>query len=182
MDWVDMIQEATGWHGSRWRCDWREAESELGVSLPSDYKELCERFGPGEFSSSIWVMFDQGEDCLLSWRDEGNRQFKQGPGLARSVYDPYGLYGVNGQSGLLWWGNSDAPGCFFWLADAEKDPDKWPILAREEMIPDEEWSRYEMTASELVYRMITDPESYPLSMLNPQLPPTFERDPSVSGT
>lgn len=48
-------------------------------------------------------------------------------------------------------------------------------MAKGELIPDEEWYRYEMPASELVYRVVTDPEFDPFNMAYPQSPPTFQR-------
>jgi hypothetical protein len=179
--WIDLLQEVTGWCQPRWECDWAETETVLGTRLPSDYKELCERFGPGEFSSSLWVMLDQGPDSLLSWWKADVEQFERDRHGVNERYAPHGCYGTNGRHGLIQWGSSDAPGRFFWLADAEEDPDSWPVLATEEVILNTEWDTHRLSASEFVYRMVTDPESEPLSMLRPQLPPTFERDRSVSG-
>lgn len=182
MRWVDRLQEATGWRGSRWECDWAEVEATLGTRLPSDYKEVYERFGPGQFSSSIALLRDRGANSLLMWWDSYMDWFRDDSDIANMSFSPYGYYGAEGARGLIQWGSSDAPGCFFWLADAEKDPDTWPVVATNELVLEPDWEMPGVSTSEYVYRMVTDPESEPLSMLRPQLPPTFKRDPAVSGT
>jgi hypothetical protein len=174
VEWVERLQEAINWHEERRECDWSETEEALGVSLPSDFKELFECFGPGEFSSSLWLMGDQGIGSILHWWRKDIAFFEDGPPTLPGLYAPHEYYGVDDWNGVIHWGHSDAPGMFFWLADAEKDPDEWPVVARAELVRGEEWYEYEMTASEFVFRMLTEPESYPLSMRHPHVPPTFE--------
>jgi hypothetical protein len=61
VQWVDRLQEVTGWQRPRRECEWTATESELGTSFPVDYKEICARFGPGYFSSFFSVLRDDGE-------------------------------------------------------------------------------------------------------------------------
>lgn len=192
VQWVDRLQEATGWREPRRQGDWTAAESALGTSLPADYKELCERFGsgyfssshfgPGDFSWNLWVMPDQGYDRLLSGWQQSKAFLEQNPASMAILFTPYELYGVHGQRGLIQWGHADSPWNFFWLADAAADPDAWPVLAKGELVPDEEWYRYEMTASELVYRIVTDPEFDPFNMAYPRSPATFQRFAGMPGS
>jgi hypothetical protein len=180
MQWVDRLQEATGWR----ECDWAATESTLGTSLPADYKEICERFGSGYFSSShfkpgdpswsLWVRPDHGYDAMLRGWQKTIGRVEKNPRMAR-LFTPHEFYGINGQRGLIQWGHADPPWNFFWLADATVDPDSWPVLAKGELIPDEDWYQHEMPASEIVYRVVTDPEFYPFNMAYPQSPSTFQR-------
>lgn len=183
MEWVGRLKEAIGWREERRECDWSETEESLGAPLPSDFKELFESFGPGEFSSSLWLRGDRGIGSILhSWKKTVQRFEVRNPSMTR-IFAPYDYYGVNDWNGLIYWGDSDAPGMFFWVADVEKDPDEWPVVARAELVRGEEWYEYQMTASELVYRMLTEPEAYPLSMRHPHVPPTFVSSvPGVGGT
>lgn len=64
MRWVERLQEAVGWREARWECDWAEAESELGTALPSDFKAMYERFGPGCFSLVLWLPGGPGQAQL----------------------------------------------------------------------------------------------------------------------
>jgi hypothetical protein len=175
MQWVDRIQEATGWREARWECDWGPTEVALGVSLPIDYKELCERFGPGYFSSYIWVMPDRGRDSLISWWRANKARYEKNSARMARRFSPYEPYGASGQYGLIWWGTSESEGNFCWLADAAANPDTWPIVAKGEMIAAENWHQYEMPVSEFVYRVIADPEFKPYTVASPDWPPTFSR-------
>lgn len=133
MQWVDRLQDVTGWQEPRWECDWRSVESDLGMALPGDYKELCDRFGPGYFSRYIWVVPGMGQESVLYWRQVYKEIFEENPAGAELIFNPYKPCGVDGQNGLLAWGMSEADGRFFWLADAAVNPDEWPILARHDM-------------------------------------------------
>lgn len=39
MQWVDILQDLTGWQAARLGSGWANTEAELGVSLPDDFKE-----------------------------------------------------------------------------------------------------------------------------------------------
>jgi len=187
VQWVDRLREATGWREPRWECDWTATESALGTSLPTDYKELCDRFGSGYFSSSrfgpddvswnLWVMPDHGYPPLLRNWQKSVALYRQNPDIVATIFAPYEFYGLNDQHGLLEWGHADSPWNFFWLANSAEDPDTWPIMAQgeAELDPGEEWYRFEMPVSEFVYRVVTDPEFDPFNMAYPQSPPTFRR-------
>lgn len=151
MEWVDRLQEATGWQEPRWECDWEAIESALGTSLPTDYKELCDRFGSGYFSSShfrpgdftwnLWVKPGRGYSALLPDWQKNVEYFRRDPDVMATLYTPFKLYGINGRHSLLEWGHADSPWNLFWLADAAEDPDTWPVMTKSELIPDEEWYR-----------------------------------------
>lgn len=51
--WVQRVIEPTGWEPLGISVDWAGIEGELGVPLPTDYKELYEAFGGGVFSDSV---------------------------------------------------------------------------------------------------------------------------------
>jgi hypothetical protein len=168
---VDRLQEATGWQEPRWNCDWSETESALGALLPSDYKELCSRFGPGYFSDYIRVLFDEGEESLLAWWQREVDLYRQ---HASEIYAPYEPYGVSRQKGVITWCSSEW-GSFFWLADAAKDSNSWPIMAKVELARSEEWQRFDIPVSEFVYRAIADPGFKPFTVAAPGFPPMFWR-------
>lgn len=47
---IDRIIDVTGWRQEpEDRVGWEQVEAELGVALPSDFKELCRPFVPGAF-------------------------------------------------------------------------------------------------------------------------------------
>jgi hypothetical protein len=131
--------------------------------LPSDYKELCERFGPGLFSEYIEVAPTDGKYSISYWY----HVFKK----AGATVEPYGPYEATGRHGLLLWGTSEHADRFMWLADATEDPDNWPIIA----ISAPEQYRFDISISEFIYKVLTDPEFEPYGIPDPNWPRTFER-------
>lgn len=179
MQWVDLLQDLTGWWEPRWECDWTETEAALGTSLPSDYKELCARFGPGCFAEYLMVLADRGpgRESMLAWWQGDVGLFEDDPESMDMMFGPYEVYGVNERRGIILWACSEPEGRIFWLADAEKDPDTWPIVAKLELAPGEEWYRFELPTSEFIYRALTDPDFgvFSVDKWEPGLPRTFER-------
>ncbi|MFD8193104.1 SMI1/KNR4 family protein [Streptomyces wuyuanensis] len=150
---VDKLVAVTGWDPHhRSEIDWAAAEARLGTSLPSDYKDLAERFGRGGFDDYLDVQTPGGiietAELLSEWeKTHGNSQW--GP------YRPFPAPG-----GLLWWASTEHEQDFCWLTD-DPDPDRWSILHRN----DGPWGRYNGTTSEFVLHMLTDPE-HPYSTAN----------------
>lgn len=169
--WVDRLQGITGWRGEGWECNWSDTETVLGVALPSDYKELCRRFGPGYFSDYIRVMFDRGEEGVLSWLDSCIDMLQEFPS---SAYDPYEFYDRVKRRGLIQWSSSEW-GSYFWLASPDVSPERWPILATSELGPAGSWYRFDISVPEFIFRVISDPEFKPFSIAGPRVKPSFWR-------
>ncbi|MFD4976370.1 SMI1/KNR4 family protein [Streptomyces sp. NPDC058424] len=53
---MDSLLRATGRDARDAAQPWAEMEAELGTELPSDYKQLCQAFGVGEFSQEVMVL------------------------------------------------------------------------------------------------------------------------------
>ncbi|NUP45882.1 MAG: SMI1/KNR4 family protein, partial [Catenulispora sp.] len=147
MQWVERLQEATGWTQPAQQGDWAPTEAELGVSLPQDYKELCARFEPGTFSAYANVLREGGADSLLAnWRliNRTAEQFEQ---VGRS-YDPFGLYSPAAGEGLILWGRSVTEADYYWHAKSSVHPDQWTVVARADSLST--WNEFEMSASEFL--------------------------------
>ncbi|NUL06432.1 hypothetical protein HRW07_25010 [Streptomyces lunaelactis] len=77
----------------------------------------------------------------------------------RRMLEPFGLLGANDESkgkGLVQWGYSFIEEECYWLVDTSRDPSTWPVVARVD--PLEPFQRFDMTASEFVYRVLTEAE------------------------
>lgn len=177
--WVDRLQGITGWQEDLWECDWSETEEALGVELPLDYKELCRRFGPGYFSDRIRILLDRGDEGILSGWQSDLMLCKNGG--SSSLWNPYSIYGHSGQKkGLIAWSYTDWGVCH-WLADADISSDSWPMLVTGELGPSGSWYRYDISASELIFRVLTDPELKPFSIAGSDVVPEFYRfDPEAA--
>jgi len=174
MNWVDRLQEVAGWHQEPLELDWVELESELGTTLPEDYKELCAGFEPGCFSAFVSPLRggdDELYDLRSTWRLQSS-MFERDPSAAARLFAPYEVYGVNGRRGLIQWGSAETAECqYFWLADAAVDSAEWPVVGRWEQGAD--WHSYPISASEFVYRVIADSDFKPLGVADQMGPPFY---------
>ncbi|WP_430496158.1 hypothetical protein ACQRWP_17570 [Micromonospora trifolii] len=167
MNWIDRIVEATGWRQEPMGADRGDVESDFGVALPSDYQELCHRFGPGSFSAYLHVLPPTAEhnpsSLLGTWRRY--RQDNREGDMIEQFLAPHGLYEPDRGQGLVRWASDQTEGEYFWLADRSVDADRWPVIARKD--PLESWHRFDVSTTEFVYRLLADPEFTPFTVADP---------------
>ncbi|MEV5338325.1 SMI1/KNR4 family protein [Streptomyces sp. NPDC052676] len=164
--------ELTGWEPLGISVDWAAIEDELGVPLPADYKELCEAFGGGIFSDSVYFLGrDEGVsfNFLAQWRVSLSVDRDSALGDV-SVVDPYAIYAPGGK-GLAEWGSTEWADEYFWLIDAER-PGDYPVLARSH--DGGPWDRYDMSTSEFLYRILADADFRPFGIAQYDLGTTFK--------
>lgn len=154
MIWVDRLVTVVDERPLGLAIDWPRIESRIGGALPADYREFCESFGSGEFCDYLTVYASRGgADSELAESQEANRQIVEQHPVVMKGYRPYGLQGPGHTVGILQWGASSQGDEFAWLADGASNPDKWPVLAREDAGG---WRHYDMSMSEFVYRLLVD--------------------------
>jgi hypothetical protein len=167
--WVDALLRAIGRDARDAAQPWAEIEAELGTELPSDYKQLCQAFGVGEFSQAVSVLCadeTRVADPLRKWR-----RLLESDDSSDSPFAPYRIHVPGTTGGLIPWGISRAADKFFWQV-TDSAVDTWPVLAK--MEDAEDWDRYEMTATEFLYRILTDPGFRPYSVAQDVPEPFFE--------
>ena len=80
-------------------------EAELGVTLPTDFKELSRRFVPGSFSGYLSLLRPTDEHdqtpLLSSWLT--SRQVAGRSEFGAQIFVPCGIYGTD-TVGLIQWG------------------------------------------------------------------------------
>ncbi|MBW5482607.1 SMI1/KNR4 family protein [Streptomyces bambusae] len=131
---------------------WEEVEDELHCTLPEDFKALCETFGRGAFSGFLEIASSPGgsELTLLNqWRSL-QRIMQENP-FAAAELEHYGVYEAGG-SGLLPWADTYSECQIYWLASSAPH-EEWPIVVQDS---EGEWSEFNMSASEFVFRALTD--------------------------
>ncbi|MEU8301096.1 hypothetical protein AB0C04_27880 [Micromonospora sp. NPDC048909] len=164
LTWIDRIIEVTGWRQEpESAVGWEQVEAELGVALPSDFKQLCRRFVPGSFYAYLDLLRPaaghSSRQLLAAWAFCRNESFA-------GVYAPYGIYGPDKGSGLIQWGDDQVEGQYYWLADRSVEPDRWPVVAQK--YGGDPWHRFDMPTTEFVYRMIADTEFEPFTVADPK--------------
>lgn len=169
MFWVDKISEATGWNPRGLHVPWSEIERDLRSPLPGDFKELSEAFGRGTFNGYLEILSNSDGNSLgLLENTQAIWQI-----LTRypvqGEYDPYGFFDP-GRGGLLQWGTAETEDQFYWLTKPG-NPDSWKVVARQ---PSGPWRHSDMSMSEFVFRLISDPEFEGFDAGNFESPPIFE--------
>ncbi|MFE6050516.1 SMI1/KNR4 family protein [Kitasatospora sp. NPDC056446] len=113
---------------------WSGAVERFGVGLPSDYRELVDRYGPVRFFGDLVVVtpsFDPGEpsgqrfDDMHSFNQDLGEMLEQWYTWYPEVGRPYEPFPTPG--GLLGWGNNTSADYFCWHM-AGPDPDRWPVV------------------------------------------------------
>ncbi|MCM2392154.1 SMI1/KNR4 family protein [Streptomyces albipurpureus] len=143
--WVDRLVASTGWEPRELsEVDWADIESRLGTRLPSDYKRLIDTFGDGLFNSLLDVFTPDN----VIWHTEYFA--RQG----QESWEPHPPFPAPG--GLVPWAGNEHEQSFYWVAD-DPDPDRWTVYATYE--GPQEGIRFDCTASEFLFRQLTDPEN-----------------------
>ncbi|MER5278588.1 hypothetical protein ABT025_22960 [Streptomyces sp. NPDC002809] len=158
MEWVERLVTVTGWGGEAGEPDWSGTEEFLGTPLPDDFKELRRRFAPwGAFSDHLLVLeANEDSESVRANHAKLLTSVSANPDNRRN-FEPAGLLGANEDSkgtGLVQWGYSFIEEEYYWLADTARDPATWPVMARVD--PLEPFQRFDMSASEFVYRVLTE--------------------------
>jgi hypothetical protein len=106
--------------------DWRAAERELGLALPSDYRDFIFTYGTGLFARffRLYNPFATGAMGLLpsvqetcEWRRRTKRDFPERV--------PYPIYPES--PGILPWGNDENGHDYYWFTQGA--PDQWTVLS-----------------------------------------------------
>ncbi|MCX5092409.1 hypothetical protein OOK36_26730 [Streptomyces sp. NBC_00365] len=148
------------------RYDWSEAEQALGAPLPADFKELRRSFPEwGAFRDHVVLLKAQGGSESVPANHETLLKAVRGNPGSRRMFQPYGILRAGeaeSSKGLVQWGYSFIEEEYYWLADTATDPSTWPIAARVD--PLESFRRFDMTASEFIYRVVADVEFSPFGI------------------
>ncbi|MFF3878854.1 SMI1/KNR4 family protein [Streptomyces sp. NPDC001978] len=166
--WVDSLLRATGWDARDAAQPWAEIEAELGTELPCEYKQLCQAFGVGWFSQVVTVLCSDETrvaDLLRMWRG-----LLEDDDPSDGPFAPYPIHVPGTTGGLIPWGTG-AEEMFFWHV-TDGAVNAWPVLAKAK--DSEYWHRYEMTATEFLYRTLTDPGFRPSTVADAVPEPFFE--------
>ncbi|MFG2417186.1 SMI1/KNR4 family protein [Streptomyces goshikiensis] len=153
MSWVPRIVESIHWDPLSLEIPWDAVEGELHCVLPEDFKELAQTFGAGVFSGFIEIAWTGGVERPLLGEWNSLRQISKVNTFAAEDLQRYGVYQPGG-SGLLPWANTYSECQIYWLADSGP-PSEWSVIVQDS---EGEWSEFKMSASEFIFRVLTEVE------------------------
>ncbi len=109
--------------------EWHELESQIGVSLPPDYREFVFTYGSGLFAGFYRVYNPFAASQYMSLMKSIARICDQNRISQQSFPDrfPYRYFPEPG--GLIPWGNDENGNDYFWLADGPAET--WSVVQDE---------------------------------------------------
>ncbi|MGW7345008.1 SMI1/KNR4 family protein [Streptomyces sp. NPDC054854] len=140
--------------------DWAAVEDWLGLRLPTDYRQLADRYGPLDFGEYVWIhvpcvqrdRFDYGE-WLRATHRQARIEARALPEAERPLLHPE-------PGGLLAWGCTRGGDVLFWDTAASVDPDKWTVVVRHSgAVPGSgllRWHRYDLTLTDYLRYTVRD--------------------------
>ncbi|WP_370949005.1 SMI1/KNR4 family protein [Amycolatopsis sp. cg5] len=152
MTHVDEVARLVGWRPGDFRpeVDWAAVERELGLALPSDYKELLTRFPSGAYRSAIEVENPAQSADELAGAKRHNEEFLEifaDPDTGYLSGVPYVLFPEPG--GLYPWGSTDSGGTFWWITESA-DPDTWRVAYNDR----DNWHEHSGPMSKVIHEIL----------------------------
>ncbi|MDT0267681.1 SMI1/KNR4 family protein [Streptomyces sp. DSM 44915] len=103
------------------RVDWQALEEELGSRLPSDYKWLVERYGPGSFDNFLHVLQPTSPAPPIRLVSSADRAAEILDQLREKEDIPFAT------EELLPVAKTDNGDTIYWVTRPEDDPDAWTL-------------------------------------------------------
>lgn len=105
---------------------WRERESEIGVTLPRDYRDFIFTYGTGLFAGFYRIYNPFASSQYMSLSQSITRVCEQNRVSQQSFPErfPYPYFPELG--GLIPWGNDENGNDYFWLADGASE--SWNVI------------------------------------------------------
>ncbi|MFI6959641.1 hypothetical protein ACIBJI_40020 [Nocardia sp. NPDC050408] len=143
------------------RFDWAEAETRCGTSLPADYKNLLDAYGPVGFDDFLWLLFP-GDHKFLSLSDEGGRIVGEYlPAMDPTIdVDRYQAWGITDNGDYCLWEKTTP------------NPDDWTVTLTDTGL--NRWDRFpDLNVTGFLLRLVERTlESSVMPLADIDLPPT----------
>ncbi|MGI8333076.1 hypothetical protein ACRYCC_24240 [Actinomadura scrupuli] len=137
--------------------DWAAVESAIGLRLPSDYRELHDRYQPYAFAEEFCWMPppvtppDWSQEYSLAAEAEQYLDDARGLRAQSPETCPYPLFPEPG--GIYPWAYSAGNDVFWWRTAGALD--EWPTIVQARDQGEDDWWEYACSASELLFKLLT---------------------------
>ena len=130
---------------------WIEAELQIGIELPLDYKEFINAYGTGSRNDFMWILtpFDKSE--YINFTTMGPKICKAyvTSKLTCPDYFKHDVFPTTG--GILPWGYTENGDELYWLTEGNSN--EWKIIVYESRSSD--FYEYNMGMVQFIYELIT---------------------------
>jgi hypothetical protein len=134
-------------------------ERDLKLSLPSSFKKLTHAYGQGVWFETIFVLnpFFAWLNDLEPWMSV--RGYAGGPSWCKRLRASDEQYGFIHSpifpepDGLFPWAFLQDGGVLYWLTTGR--PEHWKTLNDRDLIEEKDWESFEMSVTELLWRLAT---------------------------
>ena len=148
----DLIAIAPPGLAGRQDIDWNAVENQLSFRLPSDYKALFSKYGPGMFSEYVYLGdIASNVPRYLGGVERTYSIIEQGRLKGPAYWIDLPLYPTPG--GIFPWGHDDNGGELAWLPDTD-DPDRWPVIATDGDCSG--YDRFDMSVTEFILKWLNN--------------------------
>jgi len=114
--------------------EWSTIEAQLGLELPSDFKEFTARYGAGTFCNFLHPLWPFFAECSMASQAEGI--LRAGRTMRAEFPDEYSYPYHPDEGGLFPWATSDNGDRLYWLTRGE--PSTWQVIVWGSRGPDHE--------------------------------------------
>ena len=123
--------------------EWSLVEKDIGIKLPSDYKEFISTYGAGGIDEFLWIL-------TPFVKDKNVNLLKQIDVICSSYMDSKSHFpnmfkhtAFPNHDGLLPWSITDNGNVLYW--ESKGNPENWPIVVYKSRSPDYIEYKYSMT-------------------------------------
>ncbi|WP_093628435.1 SMI1/KNR4 family protein [Streptomyces sp. 3213.3] len=134
------------------RADWEDVIGELGVGLPSDYRDLMYTFGGGRVDGYLWVLeprcSNRHYELLrsLAERDEAFEMlWEDGEAKPAQLESP--------GARVIPWASTDNGEYLYWLVESGSPPDEWTVMVNEAR--GDWWEHFDVGCVELLGQLLS---------------------------
>ncbi|MFJ8142616.1 SMI1/KNR4 family protein [Streptomyces sp. NPDC096013] len=134
------------------RTDWEDVISELGIGLPSDYRDLIDTFGGGRVDGYLWVLEPRCSNRhyelfrALAERDEAFEMlWEDGEPKPAQLESP--------GARVIPWASTDNGEYLYWLVESGSPPDEWTVMVNEAR--GDWWEHFDVGCVELLVQLLS---------------------------